>query len=611
MLQRLFIFILFTISCLTNAHAATFPKYQEVVETLIHTTDLCAVNFGPGTKLNIEKRIDGYWVSIATWDLSALHYDFQQRQLFWTAKEQKYNVVQFTIKGADNTTISNQHLLSPYRSDGQQDPYNVHLFYGYNGWYQEVIKWYASIENQRTLEDFECYSLGRAYSDYAKILLSDPGTVYYALSEDFLSTDVASSERIHLYQSISDKAIHYFYQTHLQNPNWSTITGNIFTKYSNEVVIQYQNLASHVKHKEALKVFKNTNLYTEATLAFASNMLKSCPPNAILWTYGDNTSLPMFYLQQVHKVRPDVLVTDAYQLSLWRYIDYVQNKKIHDNPITLPFDPTLYYKNNNDYILVNDNDKYSKIDHLQLILEKENEVKTFESKTIQLPLEGEKQLSIEIKGNYLIKNEWISLFIWAYNQRPLCFLYDFKMGYLSFTKNLAIKEQLHPFGTIYRLDHETYTIPSDEEIEKRYDIITKDLEWPLMETIAKEDYSPFNQYMWSVIMLANDLHNSDKNHQVIALLEDFRSKFPLDTTATSFNNLFYFIDLYFKAAVPSKAELLIATIFEGLLAKKNLDKTEFRFVQQVDTILQKQKIDKFNKIIQQLYLKYNNTPTWE
>jgi hypothetical protein len=99
----------------------------------------------------------------------------------------------------------------------------------------------------------------------------------------------------------------------------------------------------------AIMAFENfddhSRMHHYASRDYANNFLESLDPNAIMFTYGDNDTYPLWYAQEVEGIRRDVRIVNLSLIAVDWYIEGLRRKVNDSAPIKLTI-PTEAYRGN-------------------------------------------------------------------------------------------------------------------------------------------------------------------------------------------------------------------------------------------------------------------------
>jgi len=395
--KKIFVFIVVFSFC--NVHAQIkMPNIEEVATKFYNTYNIQELGY---PVVDFEKRKLGWTVTTKRVEHGELVND--KSYLMYDAAIAVYYQIPISKK-IDDHFVDYKDYVDAYKIN----MYQLHPFYGYAGWYKDVINEYS---NEANLTDSALYSLARAYSMYASSLINNQAgeAVKAEIFQLPLNNNCLNKQQLDLYNAIAQKSIQTFKKLQEQNSLFETPVGKIAIKYANEVMVQFHTYLTYAN--QLANNFELPNhLYSDSIVNQIKLQLAACPQNAVLLSFGDNDFYPVLYVQHKLGVRKDVYVINESLLGLDRYIFSATQPQLNSTGIQISLDTNFYKGVKNDYFSLEMNDSTMRFkDVIQLIktksLAKQDALKlpanyfTFKKETA----------TIELQFNvpFLVKSNWV------------------------------------------------------------------------------------------------------------------------------------------------------------------------------------------------------------
>lgn len=338
--------------------------------------------------------------------------------------------------------------------------------------------------------------------------------------------------------------------------------------------------------------------------AMAKAYLNSCEPNAILFTIGDNDTFPLWYAQEIEKIRTDVRIVNTSLFMTDWYIDQMKAKTYESDPLPISFTHDQYVGDKLDYVahIPKIENRWEIKDLLSFIKNPKSTVEMQNGQTIhfyptnkiRIPVDrnsiiknkvvAEKYndsivpyIDIDIKGKALYKNRLMMLDIIANNnwERPIYF----SPGAFDDEDYLWMKNYLQLDGMVYRLIPIKNTIPKDGsplemgqiDTEKMYNIVMK---WDWGNSDSDKIYhDPETRresitYRSNLSRLMNQLITEGQNDKARKIIDLAMTKMPIDKYGY-YSLLDPFATGYYKIGEKAKAQDLLKKLIQKY--KENLN----------------------------------------
>ncbi len=327
-------------------------------------------------------------------------------------------------------------------------------------------------------------------------------------------------------------------------------------------------------------------------LAMAKSYLNSCDPNAILFTIGDNDTFPLWYAQEIEKIRTDVKIVNTSLFMTDWYIDQMKTKTYESDPLPISFTHDQYVGDKLDYVvhIPKIESRWDIKDFLNFIKNPKSTVDMQNGQTIhfyptnKIRITVDKNaviknkvvspkyndsivpyIDLDIKGSALYKNRLMMLDIVTNNnwKRPIYF----SGGAFDSEDYIWMKEYLQLEGMVYKLVPVKTALSKDAsplemgqiDTDKMYEKVMK-WDWGNSES-PKIYHDPETRknsitYRTNLSRLMNQLILEGKKDMAKNIIDLAMTKMPLEYS-DYYSILEPFTDGYYKIDEKAKAQQLL------------------------------------------------------
>lgn len=392
--------------------AQTTPTARQVVRQFYSHYNLSAFTV---QRVEFQKKKNDWYV--VTMEYEGGKFSYNHPVLFYSGKEKKYLDLSIDRNGAERTVD-----VSEYLDDYTLTNFDLQPYYGYPGWYLDVIK---DIGKQPVLSDDRLYGLGRAYTTASVSPLVNTGRDVAPggyLDLPFSESPLMGKD-LEDFKQNADSAIACFGRLAARNPRYQTIVGDIRQKYANEIVSRYHLLLTFAP-AEAEQTILPQGIYSPSVLDTARGILNECPQGSVFLSLSDNDFYPLLYLQKTEGLRRDVYLTNYSVMAVDRFIYRLTLRQFDAVPLPVSMDTLMYRGEENEYVYRTDGPDTLTMGGLMDILKTPLPdglgARTLQASALKLPLSHPQTLRFS-GVYYLLRNHLVLLdIISQLDKRPLC-----------------------------------------------------------------------------------------------------------------------------------------------------------------------------------------------